>query len=221
VGKDESSLVRFFRVLVDLVEQQRRIVDYHCKIVENGMSFTAVIFYGKPNQAGPMEVSRCMSCDLLCPLSLGIHGDEDPGNGSIVSKDVILPIGDDKLARCWLDGKARYMYVVTPTEHVSAIRELNDQQLAALWQTAVGLLESEGIKKFSSMIINHGKYMNHAHLHLKINVTAYDFFTNQKNWSPARQQQWDALINFNAPKLERILKKLLTTQMFLLVVSIT
>jgi len=99
------------------------------------------------------------------------------------------------------------MFIVTPTDHVVALRELNDPQVATLWQTAVGLLESEGIKKFSTMILNHGLYMNHGHLHLKINVTAEDFFINQKNWSPTRQQQWDSLITFNSPKLEKILKK--------------
>jgi len=135
---------------------------------------------------------------------------EEPVGGDgdiIVSKDVFIPFGDEEFVRCWLDAKARYMYIVTPVEHVSALRSLTDKQLAIFFQTAVKLLESEGITSFSNMIFNHGKYMNHAHLHLKINVTGKTFLKNQNNWTPERQQTWSRLLDFNSPKMEKILKK--------------
>jgi len=150
-----------------------------------------------------------MSCDLTCPLSLGIHGEMGTKSNTeteLCSKDSSIPFGNDELVRCWFDGKARHMFIITPRAHVSALRDLSDEQLIALFQTAINLLESEGLPDFVNIIVNHGNYMNHSHLHLKINLSS-NFVKIQKNWSRERQVQWSSLVTFNKPSKFDIEKK--------------
>jgi hypothetical protein len=79
------------------------------------------VLYGEEasqDKDGPLEVEKCMSCDLDCPLSVGVGA----GDTSLMSKDTLLESFEHHNA--WIDAKARPLYVVTPKRHVRRLAEL-------------------------------------------------------------------------------------------------
>lgn len=71
----QGMLVGVFCSILDIV-QQKQLTDYHLKI-QNGWhrsQWKVVVLHGDDARAGPVVCSRCMSCDLDCPLKLGATG---------------------------------------------------------------------------------------------------------------------------------------------------
>lgn len=140
-----------------------------------------------------------MSCDLECPLMLGVTGSGDAGP---TSRDSL--IHESQHMRVWLDAKGRPMLVVTPKRHCERLADLGDRELVDLWRTAIDQLTSLGITHFNSMVLNHGNSRNHAHLHLKIRPRARDFEQAVKrHMSDAKRQQLEWIRNFAAAHLGR------------------
>jgi diadenosine tetraphosphate (Ap4A) HIT family hydrolase len=116
-----------------------------------------MIYFGDPNcNSNPSPTPICMSCEPTHELSMA----------SLLS--------EQQYTRAWLDGRARAKLILTPIRHVERLSELTDEdgEMEAFWQDAVELINRECgqlEKDYPTMILNHGKYRNHAHLHLKIN----------------------------------------------------
>eukprot|EP01125_Pyxidicula_operculata_P022381 TRINITY_DN910_c1_g2_i1.p1 TRINITY_DN910_c1_g2~~TRINITY_DN910_c1_g2_i1.p1 ORF type:complete len:239 (+),score=38.47 TRINITY_DN910_c1_g2_i1:255-971(+) len=150
---------------------------------------------------------KCMSCDMTVELSHGVFREEtDPLTAGVAN----ITFGDSKLVRCWFDAKARPMYIVTPVRHVEAMNQLSDDELGSLWKTGVELVINEGFqeKNIHNLIINHGIYRNHAHLHLKITIDDLTFITAKNNkWTPEKQKRFQRLVQFNKPRRSKLLKK--------------
>eukprot|EP00877_Chromochloris_zofingiensis_P008367 jgi/Chrzof1/3784/Cz13g08190.t1 len=129
-----------------------------------------------------LQVARCMSCDLDCPVLLGVTGhDDDDDVAGPVSRDSLIK--ETKHMRCWLDAKARPLFVITPKLHHERLLDLSDDELVDLFRSAVGLLAEMGCPGFNSMILNHGTRRNHAHLHLKIRIQQREFDRAINGWS--------------------------------------
>lgn len=59
---------------------------------------------GPPPLEGPLKVDRCMSCDMDCPLELGVAGTcGDNANPGPTAGDSLL--SESALHRVWIDGK--------------------------------------------------------------------------------------------------------------------
>jgi diadenosine tetraphosphate (Ap4A) HIT family hydrolase len=197
----DQELLSFFRGIATEL-QERQLTDFHFK-VQNHYNWRTrttlpgwhvVVIYGnKDDDEGPLQVDRCMSCDLDCPLSLGVLGGRPagaaagaspPADPGPLSSDSLLQ--EDAVVRCWLDAKARPMMIVTPMKHVETMQELDDVALLGMWKAASWCLQQLQTDAFTSMILNHGTSRNHAHLHLKIRVSAPDFDRAQLSWP----QEW-------------------------------
>jgi diadenosine tetraphosphate (Ap4A) HIT family hydrolase len=152
----------YFRRLVTLLEHDYQIVDYHLKLRHNykrNNELDVLIYFGDPNRtSSPSLTSVCISCEPTHELSIA----------SLLS--------EQQYTRAWLDARARPKLILTPTRHVEGLSELIDEngEMEAFWHDAVELVNREGDqleKDYPTMILNHGTYRNHVHLHLKINFT--------------------------------------------------
>jgi diadenosine tetraphosphate (Ap4A) HIT family hydrolase len=104
-----------------------------------------------------------MSCELGCPLSLGVFGVEDPS--SPTSLDSLMR--EDKGFRYWIDGKARPVVVSTPVRHCGTFDELTDEELVEFWRGMGRTLTWLELPSFQRLVVNVGMYQTHAHIHLK------------------------------------------------------
>lgn len=151
-----------------------------------------IVYYGDLTEnEGPLDVKKCMSCDLDCPLTLGITGS---GSQGPTSADTLLFSADGM--RCWLDAKSRPMFVVTPILHEERMSALTDADLVSLWRVAVATLDKFNLNTFQSMILNHGSNRNHAHLHLKIRIPNRTFAVSSANWDAEVQKKLERLQEF-------------------------
>jgi diadenosine tetraphosphate (Ap4A) HIT family hydrolase len=151
---------RYFRQLVVLLEDDSQIVDYHLELQHNfrrNNRLDVVIFFDNPiRTVNPSATSVCISCEPTHELSMT----------SLLS--------ERQHTRAWLDARARPKLILTPIRHVERLSELIDEngEMEAFWQDAVELVAREAgdLERFyPNMVINHGTYRNHSHLHLKIN----------------------------------------------------
>ena len=73
-------LVSVFRQILDIVHE-KQLKDYHFKVQNGwrGSKWRVVLLHGSPTRTGPIVCSQCMSCDLTCPLKLGITGHGEDG----------------------------------------------------------------------------------------------------------------------------------------------
>lgn len=143
------------------------------------------------------QVDRCMSCDLDCPLALGVLGSELPGGAGPKSSDSLL--AERGHCRIWLDAKGRPMVVVTPKRHVDRLAQLSGEELCCLWRSALWATTQElGLPDFQSMIVNHGDNRNHAHLHLKVRIQERLWRGAQQGWSAERRAKLEVLARFAA-----------------------
>jgi len=187
-------LLAYWRDCLHELEKKRGLVEYHLKVfnqLRSGSDCWGVkVLYGEEasqDKDGPLEVEKCMSCDLDCPLSVGVGA----GDTSLMSKDTLLESFEHHNA--WIDAKARPLYVVTPKRHVRRLAELGDDELVSFWRNAGQLLSSSNLHGFTSMILNHGKFQNHAHLHLKIRVRPDEFQECVRTWSEERRAMFQRL----------------------------
>ena len=69
-----SLLISIFRQVLDVIHE-KQLQDYHFKVQNGwrGSKWKIVLLLGLPRE-GPLVCSQCMSCDLTCPLKLGITG---------------------------------------------------------------------------------------------------------------------------------------------------
>ncbi|CAF2318212.1 unnamed protein product [Rotaria sp. Silwood2] len=153
---------QFFRQLVDFLEQDSQLIDYHLELQHNSQRNNELdvwICFGDPIRASkPAMTPVCMSCELTHELSMA----------SLLS--------EQQYTRVWLDGKARSMLILTPIRHVERLSELNDEngEMKAFWDDAIELIDRECNQLetcYRTMVLNHGTYRNHSHLHLKIKFT--------------------------------------------------
>jgi diadenosine tetraphosphate (Ap4A) HIT family hydrolase len=182
---DDAAILEKFRSVCNEIEELQ-LKDYHFK-VSNGFDhekrmrlpgWDICVSYrvykdGREPQRGPLQVSRCMSCDLDCPLELGVQGEEHASADGPTAKDSLIYQGEH--TRAWLDAKGRPMLIVTPLPHRERLFDLADAELVALWRTAAAQLDRLGLRHFNAMAINHGRNRNHEHLHLKVKLRAWDF----------------------------------------------
>lgn len=72
-------LVSIFRQVLEVIHQ-KQLKDYHLKVQNGwrGSKWKIVLLHGLPRD-GPVVCSQCMSCDLTCPLKLGISGQGEKG----------------------------------------------------------------------------------------------------------------------------------------------
>lgn len=75
----QEELINVFRSVLDTIHQQN-LTDYHLKIQNgwHGSRWKVVVLHGDA-RPGPWVCSQCMSCDLDCPLTLGITGHGQDG----------------------------------------------------------------------------------------------------------------------------------------------
>lgn len=184
-----ASVVGFFRELSRVLEQERLLQDFHMRIRDSpgkGRAFKVDIFFGDEDRDGPVVVAprECISCFSHAVLY--------PGKvPTITAGDCIMnEIDGDGHVQCSIDAKARPGFIVTPLQHVERMSDLEDDQLFALWSTAVKALRSEGLPTFRSMILNHGFYRNLPHLHLKVWVDAAIHRHARLAWTLQRQELW-------------------------------
>jgi diadenosine tetraphosphate (Ap4A) HIT family hydrolase len=152
----------YFRQLVNLLEHDHQIVDYHLKLQHNltrNNQLDVLIYFGDPNcTTDPSTTSVCISCDSTHELSMA----------SLLS--------EQQHTRAVLDARARSKLILIPIRHVKRLSELIDEdgEMEAFWHDAVELVNREVGQLenyYPSMALNHGTYRTHAHLHLKINFT--------------------------------------------------
>jgi hypothetical protein len=150
----------YFRQLVTFLENDSQIVNYHLELQHHfrrNNRLDVVILFDNPNRAViPLPTPICISCEPTHELSMT----------SLLS--------EQQHTRAWLDVRARPKLIITPIRHVERLSELIDEdgETEAFWQDAVNLVEREAghLEEFyPNMVINHGTYRNHIHLHLKIN----------------------------------------------------
>lgn len=143
----------YFRKLLTIVEEERGIVDFHMRLRLENRSALLVDFMYKSNQpqSGPVPTPVCISCDKENPLSKSSLLHENP------------------TTRIWLDAQLREKFIVTPVKHIERLLDLTGDEMIAFWQSTQSFLDQEGCF-WQSMVLNHGTYRNHAHLHMKINI---------------------------------------------------
>mmetsp|Transcript_8057 Transcript_8057/g.15276 ORF Transcript_8057/g.15276 Transcript_8057/m.15276 type:complete len:288 (+) Transcript_8057:226-1089(+) len=184
-GSSSRCIAEFFRSVLDELEGHRGLLEYHMKVMDDHQAGWCVrVWYGGENEqskSGPIDAPMCMSCEMDCPLSVGVGA----GVTTLTTRDTAL--GEFEFHRAWIDAKARPLLVLTPKRHVRRLSELSDDELVAFWRDAVDMIELEQIPRFNSLILNHGKFQNHAHLHLKIRIPPKDFYNAVSRW-PAHQQ---------------------------------
>ncbi|KAH7351935.1 hypothetical protein KP509_19G021200 [Ceratopteris richardii] len=184
-AEPKLEIVAFFREIAAELENNRKILDFHMRIVNSEeMGFKVEVYYGI-EKSGPvvLPLSRCISCHPNVPIF--------PGQEPVVeARECILEeFSSHPYAICRIDGKGRCGFVITPIRHVDRMSELDDEELYGLWSLAVQVLRQTHLP-FTTMILNHGTYRNVEHLHLKIWVerSLYEQYLTQ--WTDERQELW-------------------------------
>mmetsp|Transcript_25905 Transcript_25905/g.61607 ORF Transcript_25905/g.61607 Transcript_25905/m.61607 type:complete len:151 (+) Transcript_25905:502-954(+) len=111
-----------------------------------------------------------MSCDLECPLSIGLTAYD---SGGPTSKETLL--FEQRHTRCWLDAKARPVLIFTPKRHVRRMLDLSTEEMEDLWTSVCRCFRDFGIGDYKSIVANHGARQTHAHLHLKVWLPSEEF----------------------------------------------
>ncbi|CAF1149629.1 unnamed protein product [Rotaria sordida] len=153
---------QFFRQLVTFLEQVHQLIDYHLELQYNPQRNNELdvwICFGKPHRASkPTLTPVCISCELTHELSM------------------TTLLSEQEYTRAWLDATTRAMLILTPIRHVERLSELTDEngEMEAFWYDAIKLIDRECNQLeicYRAIVLNHGTYRNHSHLHLKIKVT--------------------------------------------------
>jgi diadenosine tetraphosphate (Ap4A) HIT family hydrolase len=153
---------RYFRELINLFEYDTQQIDYHLKLrhhFKRHNQLDVMIYFGDPHRtSNPSPTSVCISCEPTHELSVA----------SLLS--------ERQYTRAWLDCRARAKLILTPIRHAERLSDLTDDdgEMEAFWRDAVELVDREAghiENYYPTIVLNHGKYRNHAHLHLKISFT--------------------------------------------------
>lgn len=146
----------FFRQLVNLIENEYHLENFHFKIHHNRKQHNRMevsIFCGDDHTKQQMEpVVICMSCEPTHELSR------------------TTLISEQTHTFAWLDCRNRSKLIVTPRRHVERLSQLNDDngEMKAFWADTVQLIDDFN---YPNLAINHGSLRKHGHLHLKIDLS--------------------------------------------------
>mmetsp|Transcript_20447 Transcript_20447/g.44751 ORF Transcript_20447/g.44751 Transcript_20447/m.44751 type:complete len:296 (+) Transcript_20447:304-1191(+) len=188
-----EQLLAYFRAVLYELEGKRKLEEYHLKVfaqLRRGSEGWGIkVFHGEASndKDGPLDAQQCMSCEMDCPLSVGVGA----GDTSLCSKDTLIQVFEHHNA--WIDAKARPLLVLTPKRHVRRLADLSDVELEAFWRNAGELLTANNLPGFTSAILNHGKFQNHAHLHLKIRIHPDIFSECVGSWCEERRATYQRL----------------------------
>ena len=168
----------YFQKILSITEQKNQIHDYHMKLRCLGRDGFTVDFLHKDtdDHPGPVQVPSCISCDMNSPLS----------QASLIKLNPTTCI--------WLDAQLRMKLIITPRRHIERLSDMDKAEMEQFWHDAQTILDEEGCY-WQSMIINHGKYRNHAHLHMKINIPPNLWHQNIIKKYGRKVQQMAQLIN--------------------------
>ena len=170
---DQNLSQKYFQKLLYITEQENQIYDFHMQLNSSSHgSFKVDIRYKDVDKRrGPTKADVCMSCDISNALSQ------------------ISLIKQTSTIRIWLDAQLRNKLIITPRRHIERLSEMIDEEMIQFWYHAQVILDEEGCN-WSSIIINHGKYQTHHHLHMKINIS---------------EEQWNQCIKVKyAEKIEQM-----------------
>lgn len=70
---------------------------------------------------------------------------------------------------------------------------MTDEEMTQFWHDTQAILDEEECD-WQSMILNHGKYRNHAHLHMKINIEKHQWNGSIKMKYAEKIQQMQDLL---------------------------
>ena len=187
LSTDVIKLASFIRAACKLLENERNIVDYHLQIRDKiGRGLQAMVLHGQKDKKGPKEVNVCISCDISNPVSTTTY------------------LGETEHTRFWFDAQGRNIVVATPKRHVGAVSSMSDQELVDFFiaiRTGCNLL---GATQLASIILNHGTYRNHAHLHAKVRLA--DLPAAQEKWPQNLKDQWQHVTSLSTSTLGQYIK---------------
>eukprot|EP00873_Tetraselmis_striata_P025388 jgi/Tetstr1/445652/TSEL_003457.t1 len=171
-----QEVASLFARVVALLDGERGLTDYHLKVKDTrqGGGWDVVVLYGgrrAEERDGPIAAARCMSCEMDCPLSMGLTGKDD---GGPTSRDTLL-FTESETINCWLDAKARPVLIFAPARHVRRLGELDEGEMVALWGAVGRAMREWGVRQYTSVVVNHGTAQNHAHMHLKVWLRQEEF----------------------------------------------
>ena len=196
-----SAAASKIRAVLEELEIRHSLEHFHLKI-HNSYDFEQrrplagcrlTVIAGSGHDGGPHAASSCMSCDLSCPLAVGV--------GAQVSDDVTSAdslLSESAHTRVWIDAKGRPMLVFTPVRHAERLSELDDCELHDLLHCIHAALNTRGLHRFNCAIVNHGNFRNHAHLHVKLRFSPHVFDSAVKKWTSEEQQKIERIRAFAA-----------------------
>ncbi|CAM6129242.1 unnamed protein product [Calypogeia fissa] len=187
----KENVVGFFRVIAKEMEQTRGILDFHLKVREEKKWFCVEVYFGdegKGPEAAAMEsTEECISCAPGAALFPG----QEPG--VTAGECVLTEFSDQPHVQCSLDAKARSGFIITPVRHVERMSQLGDDELFALWSTAVRALRQESLP-FMNIALDHGTYRIHPHLRLKVWVDHKLHKEVRLKWDAEKLDLWNRLL---------------------------
>lgn len=170
----------YFRKLLFIITEEKHIVDFHMRLRPfHRQGLTIYVQYDNDDErSDPPQTSLCISCDMNNPLS----------------KSSLLE--EHSTTRIWLDGQLRNKLIVTPRRHIEKLSEMTQEEMLDFWRVTQVFLEQRQCP-WQSMILNHGNYRKHAHLHMKINIKPEYWNRSIKNKYREKIQEMDQLLNHN------------------------
>ena len=169
----------YFKRLMSIVEEEEEIMDFHMVLrhEDRFRLIVGIVFKGDHQpRSGPVQTDLCISCDTENPLS----------RSSLLE--------DNPKTRIWLDGQLREKFIVTPRRHIERLSEMTRAERTAFWFDAQSFL-SRNRCHWKSIVINHGTYCQHAHLHMKINIYHQAWENRIKHRYKNKLRQMDQLLN--------------------------
>ena len=162
----------YFQRLLYIIEKENQIDDFHMRLGSSSHNgFNVDIQYKDVDtHSGPTTADICISCDTNNELS----------RASLIKTTSTTHI--------WLDAQLRNKFVLTPKRHIERLSEMTDEEMKQFWYDALVIL-NEVVCDYTSMIINHGKYRNHHHLHMKINIP-------QEQWNQKIEVKYEEKIKW-------------------------
>jgi hypothetical protein len=190
---EDKHVAQLWRRVVSEIENKHGYESYLLKVADRspGQGWYLTCIAGqeeKGNVEGGNNANKCQLCNLQCLLSTNLV---IAGDSTLCAEDTLFQEEDHM--RCWLDAKARPLFKVSPKRHCSRMSELSDVELVALWRAAESVLKLEHQTTFQSLIINHGNYQTHQHLHLKIQILPHIFTQMESTWFPDMKSKIQAL----------------------------
>ncbi|CAF1604549.1 unnamed protein product [Didymodactylos carnosus] len=162
----------YFRQLLKVVEIDYNIRDFHLELQQQSSLDLYIYYKDSKEKQGPHRTTVCISCDKTTELFS------------------ITLISEQQHTRAWFDGRNRPKLILTPIRHLHRLSEMTDKEFSSFWFDAVTLADREfGDEIWSSMIVNHGVYRTHEHLHLKINFDKRVWQKAVQNWSEERKDK--------------------------------